>query len=170
MDSMTVLVLCLRVNLPEGEWWLDLPELTSILIGKDAFLFSGGSSELIMRSDDDDMRWWIDLPKLASLVTTRISHTFMHVGRITLEGTSYHSILTSRHSLSHQCCSCWEVYLQKLGIHSCQEFLFLLLLMPRHHSRSPAVYPLHCFLRTLLVSTLPSTRQLHRARSHRRTT
>ena len=128
------------------------------------------SSELIMRSDDDDMRWWIDLPKLASLVTTRISHTFMHVGRITLEGTSYHSILTSRHSLSHQCCSCWEVYLQKLGIHSCQEFLFLLLLMPRHHSRSPAVYPLHCFLRTLLVSTLPSTRQLHRARSHRRTT
>ena len=35
---------------------MDLPELTSIQLGFDAFRFTGDSSELIMRSDDDEMK------------------------------------------------------------------------------------------------------------------
>ena len=78
------------------EWWLDLPELTSIQLGNSAFWFnSDESSELILRSDDDELNWWIDLPKLTSLtsLTTEgdYSSTFEYPHSITLEGMSYHS-------------------------------------------------------------------------------
>ena len=51
--SGSVLVLYSRVNLPNTVPSLDLPELTSIQLGEDAFVFSDkDSTELIMRSDD----------------------------------------------------------------------------------------------------------------------
>ncbi|KAM7454575.1 hypothetical protein BLSTO_04668 [Blastocystis sp. subtype 1] len=75
----------------------NLPELTSIRFGNDAFSFIGDeSSELIMRN----------LPKLISLTESCIrlfNHTFHYPRIITLEGISYHSILTNRHALSHHC-------------------------------------------------------------------
>ena len=50
---MPVLVLCLRVNDCDMSDWIDLPELTSILMGHDVFVFNyfDYSSTLIMRSD-----------------------------------------------------------------------------------------------------------------------
>ena len=54
---MIVLVQCLRVNDLKRECWVDLPELTSIRLGYDAFCFKDDeSTELIMRSDDDEMK------------------------------------------------------------------------------------------------------------------
>ena len=91
------------------EWWIDLPELTSIQLSWYAFCFKNDeSSELVMRSGDDEMKWWIDLPKLTSL--TGSSGTFEYPRSITLEGTSYHSILTNRHALSHYCLSSWCIW------------------------------------------------------------
>ena len=49
---MVVLVLCLRVIPSPPSHGIDLPELTSIQMGEDAFWFSGASSTLIMRSAD----------------------------------------------------------------------------------------------------------------------
>ena len=55
--SSFVLVLYLRVNGLKRELGIDLPELTSIRFGKDAFWFKlfDDSTELIMRSGDDEM-------------------------------------------------------------------------------------------------------------------
>ena len=150
MHSSIVLVWCLRVNGLKMEWWLDLPELTSIRFGIDAFWFKNNeSSELIMRSDDDEMKWWIDLPKLTSLTTEENdSWTFRYPRIITLEGMSYHSILTNRHALSHHCHSWQGECFQKEDNPSYQEFLSLLSLIPRHHSRSPVVPLLPSFFHT----------------------
>ena len=110
---MIVLVQCLRVNCLKREWCLDLPELTSIRFGQHAFCFKKDdeSSELIMRSGYDEMKWQIDLPKLTTLTSVERSNTFCYPRSITLEGISYHSIFTIRHTLSQHCysSSCiWE--------------------------------------------------------------
>ena len=149
--SLIVLVQCLRVNGLKREWWLDLPELTSIRLGEDAFYFKNDdSTELIMRSDDDEMKWWIDLPKLTSLTTTRtyLSCAFCNPRSITLEGISYHSILTNRHAFSHYCFSWHTMGFQTQENSPHEEFIFLPSLIPRHHSRSPTVSPVHCFFHT----------------------
>ena len=141
---------CLRVNLPEREWWIDLPELTSIRLGELAFRFNhaNGSNELIMRSDDDEMKWFIDLPKLTSLTTVNGSSSFLHARSITLEGYSYHSTITNRHALSHHCCSLQGICFFMEENPSHQESFSLPSLIPRHHSRSPTVSLVHCFFHT----------------------
>ena len=146
---MIVLVWYLRVNGLNREWWIDLPELTSIQFGYSAFTFKDDdeSSELIMRSGDDAMKWWIDLPKLTSLTAVG-SYTFYYPRSITLEGISYHSILTNRHALSHNCLSRQRQRFQIQENHPHEEFLFLLFFIPRHHSCSPTVSPVHCFFHT----------------------
>ena len=137
--SVIVLMQYLRVNRLKRDWWLDLPELTSIRLGYWAFDFKDDdSSELIMRSDDDGMKWWIDLPKLTSLTTTERSIIFRFPRIINLEGISYHSILTIRHALSHQCLS-WRECIPTQENRSHEESLFLPSLIPRHHSCSPTV-------------------------------
>ena len=137
---MIVLVQYLRVNGLKREWRIDLPELTIIQLGYNAFCVKcddDDSSELIMRSGDDEMSWWIDLPKLTTLTTEgEYSHTFESPRHITLEGISYHSILTNRHALSHHCHSWQDTCLQMQENHPHKEFLFLLSIIPRHHSRS----------------------------------
>ena len=40
---------------------------------------------------------------------------------------------------------------------SCEESLFLLSLISRHHSRSPILSPVHCFFHTLLITCSSST-------------
>ncbi|KAK8833530.1 hypothetical protein WA577_006674, partial [Blastocystis sp. JDR] len=109
----------------------NLPELTSIRLGEFAFMFTHDeSTELIMRN----------LPKLTTLTTEGDdSYTFYYPRSITLEGIPYHSILTNRHALSHYCHSFQEICIQMQENHSHQEYLFLLFLIPRHHSRSPTV-------------------------------
>ena len=151
MYSVIVLVWYLRVNGLKREWWIDLPELTSIRFGEDAFRFKDDddSSELIMRSDDDEMKWWIDLPKLTTLTIDEDSWTFRDPRIITLEGTSNHSILTNRHALSYYCYS-WRGCFQTQENHSYQEFLFFLSFIPRHHSSSPTISPIHCFFHILI--------------------
>ena len=117
MHSGIVLVQCLRVNGLEREWWIDLPELTSIQLGDGAFGFKNDisskfisiqlgksafefkdddSTELIMRSSDDEEKWWIDLPKLTSLTTDESSRSFKDPRIITLEGSLYLFILTKQ--------------------------------------------------------------------------
>ena len=122
------------------EWWIDLPELTSIRLGQHAFCFDDeddDSSELIMRSGDDEMEWWIDLPKLASLTTEgEDSLSFCNPCIITLEGISYHSVLTSRHALSHHCHPWQELCILLQENHSYKEYLFFLSFISRHHFRS----------------------------------
>ena len=93
--SVIVIVPSLRVNGLKREWWIDLPELTSIRFRGSAFCFKSyyDSTELIMRSGYDEMNWWIDLPKLTTLTTEGWnSCTFEYPCSITLEGISYHSI------------------------------------------------------------------------------
>ena len=156
MHSLSVLVQCLRVNDLKREWWLDLPELTSIQLGDYAFQFKNDdeSTELIMRSGDDEMKWWIDLPKLTSLTAEgEYSCTFRCPRSITLEGISYHSILTNRHALSHRCHSWKGICLHREENRSYQESHFLLSLTPRHYSRSTRVSPVHCFFQTLFLIT-----------------
>ena len=149
MHSIGVVVHSLRVNGLKREWWLDLPELTSIRLGKDAFRVTDDkSSELIMRSGDDEMHWRIDLPKLTTLTTTGNSATFRDPRSITLEGIPYPSILTNRHALSHHCYSCQVGCFQLQENRSCKESLFLLSLIPRHHSRSSTVSLVPCFFHT----------------------
>ena len=148
---MSVLVLCLRVNGLKREWGIDLPELTSIQFGTHSFRFSDDSesTELIMRSDDDEMKWWIDLPKLTTLATIGNSAVFWYPRSITLEGTSYHSILTNRHAFSHHCCALQEMGFRTQENRQYKEFLFLPSFIPRHHSHSPTVSPVHCFFHIL---------------------
>ena len=114
MHSVIVLMLCLRVNGLKREWWIDLPELNSIRLGESAFQFKydDESTELIMRSGDDEMRWWIDLPKLTTLTTGKNSCSFNYPGVITLESISYHPILTNRHTLTHHCFSPSCIWIQ----------------------------------------------------------
>ena len=51
MHSSIVLVLCLRVIDCDVSDWIDLPELTSIQMGRDAFEFKDdASTTLIMQS------------------------------------------------------------------------------------------------------------------------
>ena len=100
---MIVLVQCLRVNGLKREWWIDLSELTSIQFGDGAFTFNDDeSTELVMRSGDDEMNWWIDLPKLKKITNDMDYDAILENPRsIILEGTSYPSTLTNRHALSH---------------------------------------------------------------------
>ena len=153
---------CLRVNDLKGEWWLDLPELTSIRFGTSAFCFKDNdeSSELIMRSGDDDMNWWIDLPKLTTLSTEGdYSCTFLYPHSITLEGLSFHPTLTNRHTLSHHCLS-WQVTsFQMQENRSYKESHFLLLLIPRHHPRSFCLSQVSSFLHTQFATTTHFTTQ-----------
>ena len=153
MHFIVVLVLYLRVNGLKREWWIDLPELTSIQLGYSAFVFKNydESSELIMRSDNDEMKWWIDLPKLTSLTTTISSFSFCSSRFITLEGTSYHLSITNRHALSHHCYSYQGLCFQREDNCSYQEFPFPVSLIPRHHSRSPMLSLLPSFFHTLFT-------------------
>ena len=95
------------------------------------------------------MKWWIDLPKLTSLTTEGSnSWTFLYPRSITLEGTSYHSILTNRHAFSHHCHSWQGMDFLTEENRSYQEFLFLTSLIPRHHSRSFWLLLLSSFFHT----------------------
>ena len=102
------------------------------------------------------MNWWIDLPKLTKLTTeVKYSSVTFHYPRIiTLEGISYHSILTNRHALSHHCHSWRGMCFQLWEIRSDQEFLYFFSLISRHHSRTRTLSPFHCFfhIRLQLVS------------------
>ena len=152
------------------EWWLDLPELTSIRLGNSAFCFNGDSSELIMRSDDDEMKWWIDLPKLVFLTTIQDSTSFCYPRSITLESVSSSNNLTNSYTLSHHCGSWQRTSIQIQENHSCKEHLFFLLLIPRHHSRSSTVSPVHCFFHTQFITPLlvvPSTENKLLHQDHR---
>ena len=159
IHSGTVLMLSLRVNGLKWEWWLDLPELTSIRLGEHALEFKYGddSSELIMRSGYDVMKWWIDLPKLTSL-TTEDSWTFRFPRIITLESTSYHSILINRHALSHYCYSWQRKGFQREENRSHEESLLLLSsLIPRHLSCSFFLPLLSSFFHIPLFQTIHPT-------------
>ena len=141
---------CLRVNLPEREWWIDLPELTTIRLGESAFQFKyDDGSQLIMRSGWDGMKWCVDLPKLTSLVCywRILSWSFENPRRITLEGSSNLVTITSRHAVSHWSAlrpSCllmqvWSDY---------KSFLFFESFMSRYHSRSGGLSSFLFFLHT----------------------
>ena len=158
---MTVLVLFLRVNELKWDWFVDLPELTSIQLGSSAFRFDSdnGSSELIMRSGDDEMKWIVDMPKLTSLTTVDYSSAFRNPRIITLEGISSHAILTSRYAQSHHCHSCQGACFQGEDNRSYEEFLFFPSLIPRHHFCSsilPRVFsfPLHTNLPRIQITHL----------------
>ena len=162
----------LRVNQPEREWWLDLPELTSIQLGSSALRFRHfeNSSELIMRCGDDEMKWWIDLPKLTSLTTTKDSTSFCYPRSITLESVSSSYNLTNRHTLSHHCGSWQRTCIQTQENRSYKEHLFFLLLIPRYHSRSPTVSSVHCFFHMQFITSLlavPSTESKSLHQDHR---
>ena len=101
-----------------------------------------------MRSGKAEGNWWIDLPKLTLLATCDDSASFYNPRIITLEGFLCHSILTNRHALSHHCYSLQEDCLQKEEDRSHEESLFLLSLIPRHHSRSFSLSLLSSFLHT----------------------
>ena len=160
MHSVIVLMQHLRVNGLKREWWLDLPELTSIRLGDSAFCFKDDeSSELIMRSGDDEMNWWIDLPKLTTL--TGVFSTFRYPRSITLEGIPYHSILTNRHALSLHCSSYQGIYFQIQESRSHEEFLSLPSLIPRHHSCSPTVPLLSSFFHTRFTINSLQTSHSH---------
>ena len=86
---MSALMLYLRVNGMKREYWIDLPELTSIQLGWGGFsLWNVDYCELIMRSGDDGVKWWIDLPKLTSLTTTENSWTLCYPCFVILESSS----------------------------------------------------------------------------------
>ena len=104
------------------------------------------------------------MPKLTTLAATgSFSWTFWCPRSITLEGISYHSILTNRHALSHYCHSSPEICFLREENRSCEEFLFLLSLIPRHHSRSPTVPLLSSFFHTQFITCSLST---HSIRKH----
>ena len=162
MHSYTVLVQCLRVNGLKREWWLDLPELSSIRLGYNAFRFKNDdSSELIMRSDDDKGKWWIDLSILTTLTTDKHrvfgSETFRYPHSITLEGVSHHSILINRHALSHHCYPWQGKCFQIQGNRSHQESSSSSSLIPRHLSRSFWLPLLSSFFHTPLFQTIHPT-------------
>ena len=91
---MRVLALCLRVKLPQRDWWLDLPLLESIQLGWNAFSFNEDdeSSELIMRSHYAKMSWWIDLPALTSFTTDIHGESFSNPRRVTLQSSASQSL------------------------------------------------------------------------------
>ena len=151
----------LRVNDVKREWWLDLPELTSIQLGSGVFQFrDDDSSVLVMRSGDDNVKWWIDLPKLTSLIREReYSSTFYNPRSITLEGDSLCLNLTYRHTLSHHCLSWQELRFQIQEYPSYKEFHFLLLLIPRHHPRSFILPQVSSFLHTQFTTITHSVTQ-----------
>ena len=157
MHSSSVVMWYLRVSLSEREWCLDLSELASILLGEDAFCFKWDYrlSELIMRSSDGEVSWWIDLPKLTTLTTVEGSSTFNCPRSITLEGASYHSILTNRHALSYHSDSSQEYGFQPWRENrSHQESLSRISLISRHHSCSSILSLISCFFHTeLIIST-----------------
>ena len=160
MHSVSVLVPYLMVNGLKREWRIDLPELISIRLGDSAFQFKDYySTELIMRSDDDEMKWWIDLPKLRKLTSEGWNcWSFRYPRSITLEGITYHSILTNRHALSHHCHPWQGIYLPVEENHSHQEFLSLLSFIPRHHSRSQKVSLIPSFFHTrFTINSLQTT-------------
>ena len=160
MHSIIVLMLCLRVNCLKREWWIDLPELTSIQFGKHAFLFNPivNSSVLIMRSGYDEEKWWIDLPKLTSLTTEGYnSDTFLYPRSITLESNICLSILINRHALSHYCYSWQRKGFQREGNRSHEEFPFLLPLISRHLFRSFFLPLLSSFFYTPFFKTIHPT-------------
>ena len=132
MHSIIVLVQCLRVKLQDWEWWIDLPELTTIQLGDTAFWFNykNESSELIMRSEYDEVNWTIDLPKLATLTAEKYSTVFQYPHSITLESLSFHWSLTSRHALSRYCWSSSCLRMEKSII--LQQFFKPKRMMNRH--------------------------------------
>ena len=139
MHSIGVLVQHLRVNLPERDWCLDLSELTSIQLGEHAFQFQDKdkTSDLIMRSDDDERKWWIDLPKLTSLTTEgEGSESFSCVRNITLESDSSLSSLTNRHALSHHCVSSQGLWESAFSI--LQQLNWWARVMTRHWRMGPS--------------------------------
>ena len=86
--SVGVLVQYSRVGQQDRGLSLDLPELTSIQLGENAFTFddNDGSSELILRSSYPWIELRVDLPKLDSLtVASKRSHSFMNPQKIILE-------------------------------------------------------------------------------------
>ena len=60
------------------DWWIDLPELTSIELGRNAFRFKDDDDkcELIIQGKCGDVKWQSDLPKVETFVTTNKSQTF----------------------------------------------------------------------------------------------
>ena len=63
--SSIVLVLCLRVIDCDVIDWLDLPELTSIQMGDNAFY---NTPSLELKSILIHVEWWLDMTSLKSLV------------------------------------------------------------------------------------------------------
>ena len=88
---LIVITLCLRV-VAEGEGdRLDLPELTTIELGHDAFSYDvkdEDNSSLIMTSGGIGRSECVDLPKLDEIKTAGDSFTysFKYVNRVILEG------------------------------------------------------------------------------------
>ena len=100
------------------------------------------------------------MPRLTSLTTEGDdSETFHYPHIITLEGISYHSILTNRHALSLHChsSSCF----QRKENRSYQEFLSLPSLIPRYHSRSPTLPQIPSFFHTRFTINSLQTSHSH---------
>ena len=79
-------------------------------------------------------------------------------------------ILTYRHTLSYHCGSWQRTCIQTQENRSYEEFLFLLLLISRHHSCSPTVSSVHCFFHTQFITSLlavPSTENKSLHQDHR---
>ena len=152
------------------EWCLDLPELTSIQLGEDAFGFSDCfySGHLVMRSRWIELLWWLDLPKLTSLSSIgKHSSSFELVHHISLESDSSSSFLTTRHAFS-----CWiqsaSCFLLWLWVFSSREFSFILSVTPRywcigslwslpclfHQGVVMAVFPFGCRLRSFVRNSV----------------
>ena len=144
--SFTVLVQYLRVKGMKREWWIDLPELFSIQMGGSVFQFKDDdSTELVMRSKHDEMKWWLDLPKLTILTALGESSTFENPRSITLEGVSYCSILTNRHTRRFYCISLHIKGFRKEEKGPYEEFPCLPSLIPRRQSPSLTVSIISCF-------------------------
>lgn len=110
------------------------------------------------------------MPKLVSLTTIQDSTSFCYPRSITLESVSSSYNLTNRHTLSHHCGSWQRTCIQTQENRSYEEFLFLLLLISRHHSCSPTVSSVHCFFHTQFITSLlavPSTENKSLHQDHR---
>ena len=83
--------------------------------------------------------------------------TFCNPLTITLEGISYHSNLTSRHSLSQYNCSRKGRYLLKEEDCEYKKILFLPSFIPRHHASSQVLSLVFSFFHTLLSHSFSST-------------
>ena len=102
------------------------------------------------------------MPRLTSLTTEGDdSETFHYPHIITLEGISYHSILTNRHALSHYCHSYQGMGFLLQEKHPHEEYLSLLSLIPRYHSRSPTVPLLSSFFHTRFTINSLQTSHSH---------